>query len=144
MKYRLESLANIVYGSILKNSCLGYNLFKGTGRYNYEYHHLKWGGGSWEKQNRGQPDGFKQQECASHCILLHKVWCLIGISDTDKTDNLTCEIIYNFTCENYCFSKIIIYCLWIFHIARKTVVHNSYNKQNNTCVLGNITFNPRK
>ena len=30
----------------------------------------------------------------------------IGISDTDKTDNLTCEIIYdNFTCENYRFSN---------------------------------------
>ena len=30
----------------------------------------------------------------------------MGISDTDKTDNLTCEIIYdNFTCENYRFSN---------------------------------------
>ena len=30
----------------------------------------------------------------------------IGISDTDKTDNLTCDIIYdNLTCENYRFSN---------------------------------------
>ena len=29
----------------------------------------------------------------------------MGISDADKTDNLTCEIIYNFTCENYRFSN---------------------------------------
>ena len=31
---------------------------------------------------------------------------LYRISDTDKTDNLTCEIMYdNFTCENYRFSN---------------------------------------
>ena len=37
--------------------------------------------------------------------LLYKVQCFIGISGTDKTDNPTCEIIYdNFTCENYRFS----------------------------------------
>ena len=37
--------------------------------------------------------------------LLYEVPCFTGISDTDKTDNLTCEIIYdNFTCENYRFS----------------------------------------
>ena len=47
----------------------------------------------------------------------------IGISDTDKTDNLTCEIIYdNFTCENYRFSNnhhLLLMPLWIFYIARK-------------------------
>ena len=38
--------------------------------------------------------------------LLYKVQCFIRISGTDKTDDLTCEIIYdNFTCENYCFSN---------------------------------------
>ena len=37
---------------------------------------------------------------------LYKVQCFIKISGTDKTDNLTCEIIYdNFTCENYRFSN---------------------------------------
>ena len=36
------------------------------------------------------------------------------------------------------FQTIIIHCLWIFYIARK---HCSlYNKQNNTCVLGNTRF----
>ena len=39
-------------------------------------------------------------------ILLYKVQCFIRISGTDKTDNLTCEIIHdNFTCENYRFSN---------------------------------------
>ena len=38
--------------------------------------------------------------------LLYKVQCFIRIMGTDKTDNLTCEIIYdNFTCENYRFSN---------------------------------------
>ena len=38
--------------------------------------------------------------------LLYKVQCFARISGTDKTDNLTCEIIYdNFTCENYRFSN---------------------------------------
>ena len=38
--------------------------------------------------------------------LLYKVQCYIGISDTNKTDNLTCDIINdNFTCENYRFSN---------------------------------------
>jgi hypothetical protein len=42
-------------------------------------------------------------------LLLYKVWCFIEIPSTDKTDNLTCEIIYdNFTCENYRFSVKII------------------------------------
>ena len=37
-------------------------------------------------------------------FLSYKVQCFIGISDTDKTDGLTCEIIYdNFTSENYRF-----------------------------------------
>ena len=41
-----------------------------------------------------------------YALLVYKVQCLIGISDTDKNDNLTCEIIYdNFTCENYRFSN---------------------------------------
>ena len=41
-----------------------------------------------------------------HVTLLYKVQCFIRISCTDKTDNLTCEIIYdNFKCENYCFSN---------------------------------------
>ena len=45
-----------------------------------------------------------------HCILfyvlLYKVQCFIRISGTDKTDDLTCEIISdNFTCENYRFSN---------------------------------------
>ena len=40
-------------------------------------------------------------------ILFYKVYCFIEISSTDKTDNLTCEIIYdNFICENYRFSII--------------------------------------
>ena len=33
------------------------------------------------------------------------------------------------------FQTIIIHCLWIFYIARKDCI--LYNKQNNTCVLGN-------
>ena len=38
--------------------------------------------------------------------LVYKVQCFIRISGTDKTDNLTCEIIYdNFTCENDRFSS---------------------------------------
>ena len=36
------------------------------------------------------------------------------------------------------FQTIIIHCLWIFYIARKDC--NLYNKQNNTCVLGNTRF----
>ena len=36
------------------------------------------------------------------------------------------------------FQTIIIHCLWIFYIARKDC--NLYNKQNNTCVLGNSRF----
>ena len=39
--------------------------------------------------------------------LLYKLQCFIWISGTDKTDNLTCEIIYdNLTCENYRFQTI--------------------------------------
>ena len=42
----------------------------------------------------------------SKLYLFYKVQCFIRIPATDKTDNLTCEIIYdNFTCENYCFSN---------------------------------------
>ena len=42
----------------------------------------------------------------SYKALLYKVQCFIRISGTGKTDNLTCEIIYdNFTCENNRFSN---------------------------------------
>ena len=51
------------------------------------------------------------------------------ISSTDKSDNLTCEIIYdNLTCENYRFSIIAFQRLSL------------YNKQKNTWVLGNTRF----
>ena len=47
--------------------------------------------------------------------LLYNVCCFTEILSTDKTDNLTCEIIYdNFTCENYRFS--IIFILFILKI----------------------------
>ena len=36
------------------------------------------------------------------------------------------------------FQTIIIHCLWIFYIVRKDC--SLYNKQNNTCVLGNTRF----
>ena len=36
------------------------------------------------------------------------------------------------------FQTIIIHCLWIFYIARKDC--SLYNKQDNTCVLGNTRF----
>ena len=36
------------------------------------------------------------------------------------------------------FQTSIIHCLWIFYIARKDC--SLYNKQNNTCVLGNTRF----
>ena len=63
----------------------------------------------------------------SYSRLLYKVRCFIGISGTDKTDNLTCEIIYdNFACENYRFSvlvdKTVVYIInkkiyaWKYHI----------------------------
>ena len=44
---------------------------------------------------------------------------------TDKTDNLTCEIVYdNFTRENYyLFKQSSYHSLWIFHIIKKTVVY---------------------
>ena len=43
-------------------------------------------------------------QCIILC-LLYKVQCFMMILGTDKTNNLTCEIIYdNFTCQNYCFS----------------------------------------
>ena len=54
--------------------------------------------------------------------------------DTDKTDNLTCEIIYdNFTCENYRFSKQSLFIAYGY-------LCSLYNKQNNTCVLVNTRF----
>ena len=57
--------------------------------------------------------------------LLHKVQSFIKISGTDKTDKITCEIIYDdFTCENYCFSnKHQSLSFWIFYIGGKTVVY---------------------
>jgi hypothetical protein len=58
------------------------------------------------------------------------------ISSTDKSDNLTCEIIYdNLTCENYRFS--------IIAFLKKLSLFKDcslYNKQKNTCVLGNTRF----
>ena len=57
---------------------------------------------------------------------------------TGKTDDLTCEIIYdNFTCENHCFSIVLLSNC----IARKNCC--LFNKQRNTCVLGNTMFNTR-
>ena len=53
--------------------------------------------------------------------LLYKVWCFVGIWDTDKTDNLTCEI--NFMIISHvkitAFQAIINHSLWIFYIATK-------------------------
>ena len=49
---------------------------------------------------------------------------IIGISDIDRTDNLTCEIIYNnFTCENYqaLFKQPIIIAYGCFVLLEKTV-----------------------
>ena len=41
-----------------------------------------------------------------YIYLLYKVQCFIRISGTDKTDNLTSEIIYDdFTCKNCRFSN---------------------------------------
>ena len=57
-----------------------------------------------------------------------------GIPDTDKTDNLTCEIINdNFICENDCFSNNRTYVYFI--LLEKTVVYVK-----NTWVLGNTKF----
>ena len=51
-------------------------------------------------------------------VLLYKVLYFIGNAGTGRTDNLTCEIIYdNFTCENYRFSNN--HTFWIFYIGRK-------------------------
>ena len=46
-------------------------------------------------------------EIITYSFLLYKVvQCFIRTSGTDRTDNLTCETIYdNFTCENYRFSN---------------------------------------
>ena len=70
---------------------------------------------------------------------------LYKVSDTDKTDNATCEIIYDNLISHVkiiAFQTIIIHCLWIFHIARKDC--SLYNKQqDNTCVLGNTRFTSR-
>ena len=50
------------------------------------------------------PTMFMIRDNYSH--LLYKVQCVIRNLGTDKTDNLTCESIYdNFTCENYRFSN---------------------------------------
>ena len=62
-----------------------------------------------------------------------------GFGHHDKTDNLTCEIIYdNFTCENCRFSNNHHLLLMHGYIARKDC--SLYTKQNNTCVLGNTRF----
>ena len=73
------------------------------------------------------------------CFYYIKYSVFIRISGTDKTDNLTCEIIYdNFTCENYRFSNNhqskLRYTLYWW----KTC--SLYNKQKNTWVLGNTRF----
>ena len=50
--------------------------------------------------------------------------CFIWTSGTDKTDNLTCEIIYdNLTCENYRFSNNQNHGFWTFYIGGKPVVY---------------------
>ena len=71
-----------------------------------------------------------------YTLLLYKVYCFIEISSTDKSDNLTCEIIHdNLTCENYRFSNIaFLYKLSLFKDCPL------YNKQKNTRVLGNTRF----
>ena len=72
-------------------------------------------------------------------ITLYKVQCFIGILGTNKTDYLTCEILYdNFTCERYHFKKIFSHSFWIFYISRKDC--NLCNKQKNTWVLGDTRF----
>ena len=50
--------------------------------------------------------------------------CFIVISGTDKTDDLTCEVIYdNFACENYRFSnRSSIIASGYFILVEKTVV----------------------
>jgi hypothetical protein len=61
--------------------------------------------------------------------LLYKVLCFIEISSTDKTDNLTCEIIYdNLICENYRFS-IIAFLQKIISLFKDCPL---YSKQKNT------------
>ena len=48
----------------------------------------------------------------------------MGILDTDKTDNLTCEIIYdNFTCENYLFRQSLFIAYGYFILLEKTAVY---------------------
>ena len=75
-----------------------------------------------------------------HCyyFLLYKVQCFIRISGTDKTDNLTCEIIYdNFTCENHRFSNN--HQSWLLDILYWWKTCSLYNKQKNTWVLRNTS-----
>ena len=46
------------------------------------------------------------------------------ISGTDKTDDLTCEIIYdNFAWENIAFQTITNHSFWTFYIGGKPVVY---------------------
>ena len=66
--------------------------------------------------------------------LSYKVQCFIEISGTDKTDNLSREIIYdNFTYENY---HIIILASGHFILLEKTSLY----KQKITLVLKNTRF----
>ena len=52
-----------------------------------------------------------------------KYSAFLRISSTDKTDNLTCEIIHdNFTCENYRFSNNTHHSFWTFYVGGKPVV----------------------
>ena len=55
---------------------------------------------------------------AKYNILLYKVQCFIGISGTDKTDNLTCEVIYQTIshAKFIAFQTIINQSFWIFYI----------------------------
>ena len=56
------------------------------------------------------------------------------ILGTDKTDNLTCEIIYdNFTRENYRFSNNPNHSFWTFYIGGKPVVY-IINRKINGCL----------
>ena len=63
-------------------------------------------------------------------FLSHKVECFIGIPGSHKTDNLTCETIYdNFTCENYRFStdmQLPIIASGYLILVEKTVVNIIY------------------
>ena len=63
----------------------------------------------------------------------------MGISDTGKLIISRVRLFMIISHEKIItFQTIIIHCLWIFYTARKDC--SLYNKQNNTCVLGNTRF----